>query len=151
MPVNSPVPSYPKRKSPFKRCKALLNVLDEEERLRMESKGRAVFAARIPRPQTGDIVRVGYVRTMADGEPTLYFTGIVMSVRRRGVGSMVILRNVVEGVAIERGFPMYSPLVRDAQVVGTRKVRVHKLYYLRRKPLRDSAFGPATAKPADAS
>lgn len=75
------------------------------------------------------------------------FLGICIAVRRAGVGSTVVLRNVVDGVPVERGFPIYSPLIRDAEIVGKRKVRKAKLYYLRDRPLRESTFPDAIKRP----
>lgn len=144
-------PFYPKRKSPFKRCKALLDALATEETLRLKRTQRAMFAVQVPDPRAGDIIRVAYVRSLRPDEPTLYFTGIVIAMRKKLTGSTVILRNVVEGVAIERGFPYYSPLVKDATVVGKKDVRTYKLYYLRGLPLKESTVPGATQKPPECS
>lgn len=115
--------------------------------LRMVKDGRAVFPAKVPRPRSGDVIRVTYVQSLKNVKMTQCFTGICMAVRRRGIGSAFVLRNVVDGVAVERGFPMYSPLIRDAEVVGHKKVRRNKLYYLREKPLKESTIPNATKKP----
>lgn len=69
------------------------------------------------------------------------------------VGSMFILRNVVDGIPMERGFPTYSPLIKEAEVVGQREVNRNKLYYLREKPLRESTIpgplkGPSVEPPS---
>ena len=75
------------------------------------------------------------------------FTGICIAVRKRGLGSTVVLRNVVDGVPFERGFPMYSPLIQNAEMLGKRRVRRAKLYYLRDKPIRESTVPDATKVP----
>lgn len=142
-----PVPNYPKRKSPHKRAKALLNALSKEEGLRMIRDGRATFAEKLPRPLPGQILRVCYVSNASPDPPKQYFAGIVIAVRQRYLGSTVILRSVVEGVAVERAFPLYSPRVKDVQVIGQKRTKRSKLYYLRDKPLRDSAVANATSKP----
>lgn len=113
----------------------------------MISEGRAVFPKKIPNPQPGDIIRISYASNLENLQMKQYFSGICMSVKRRGLGSSFVLRNVVHGVAVERGFPMYSPLIQDAEVIGKRKVRSAKLYYLRDKPLRDSTIPDATKRP----
>jgi large subunit ribosomal protein L19 len=140
---------YPKRKSPFKRAKALIDALHDEEAARLVRSGRAVMPTKVPYMQSGDIVRVAYVsdvtRTISQ-----FFTGLCVSVRNRRLGSSFVLRNVVDGVAVERAWPLYSPLIRDAEIVDKKKVRRNKLWYLRRKPLRESSFGNATRRPVDA-
>lgn len=143
-----PVPNYPKRKSPYKRAKALLNALSKEEGLRMIRDGRAIFAEKLPRPSPGQIVRVCYVPDTNPESPEQYFAGIVIAIRQRSLGSTVILRSVVEGVAVERAFPLYSPRVKDVQVIGQKRAVRRKLYYLRDKPLRDSVVTNPTAKPS---
>lgn len=143
----APRPVYPKRHSPFRRSAALVAALEKEEGLRMVAEGRAIFPARVPAPRSGDIIRVTYVASLARIDAVQCFMGIVVSVKNRGLGSTVVLRNVVDGVPVERGFPMYSPLIRDAEVLGSKKVRRNKLYYLREKPLRESTFGHATRRP----
>lgn len=138
---------YPKRKSPFKRCKALIDALHAEEAARLVASGRAVMPAKVPGLRSGDVVRVAYVASAAQ-EKAQYFTGMCIAVKRRGLGSSFVLRNVVDGVAVERAWPTYSPLIRDAEVLGRNKVRRNKLWYLRDKPLRESTFGNALRRPA---
>lgn len=140
-----PKPLYPKRKSPYKRTTAVINALAEEEALRLIRQGSAVLAQKVPRPQPGQILRLAFVSSLLEEQPLQYFSGIVISVRRRSLGSTITLRNVVEGIPIERGFPMYSPLIKDVWVVGQKKVRKHKLYFLRKRPLRESATPGATS------
>lgn len=135
-----PRPVYPKRRSPFARSKALINALHEEEGLRMISSGRAVFPKKVPDPRSGDIITVTYAPNPNTPDFTRRFTGICISVRRRGLGSTFVLRNVLDGVPVERGFPFYSPIIRDAEVIGKRPVRRNKLYYLRGRKLRESTF-----------
>lgn len=139
-------PVYPKRKSPFKRASALISALHDEETARLVASGRAVMPARVPGLRSGDIVRVAYVSDPTK-EKSQYFTGMCIAVRSRGLGSSFVLRNVVDGVAIERAWPTYSPLIKDAVVLSRRSVNRNKLWYLREKPLRESAFGDATRRP----
>lgn len=126
-------PAYPKRRTPFARAKALISALHAEEGLRMIQSGRSKLAAMVPPVRTGEIIRVQF-------GPREAFTGIVMATRKRGLGSGLVLRNVVDGVAIERAIPLYDPSVTEVTRVGRRKVRRNKLYYLREKKLRESTF-----------
>lgn len=147
---DEPLPSYPKRRSPLRRSTALIDALNREEALRMVVERRAVFPAKIPHPRAGDLIRVSFLPAAGHAR-TLKFAGIVMSVRKSGVGSTVVLRNVVEGVPVERGFAVYSPLIVDAELLGKKKVRRAKLYYLREKPLRESTFLDRGKRPAGAA
>lgn len=149
-PERHPLPNYPKRRSPLRRTTALIDALNQEECLRMIQDGRAVFPKNIPEARSGDIIRITYVSNLAQ-ERKQCFTGICMAVRDRGLGSTVVLRNIVHGVPVERGFPIYSPLIRDAEIIGKRKVSRAKLYYLRRKPLRESTFPNPTRLPTPPS
>ncbi len=127
-------PDYPKRRTPFSRAKALINALHEEEGMRMIQGGRAVLAAFMPPARPGDVLRVDFGKTKS-------FTGIVMAVRKRGLGSGIVLRNVIDGVAVERAIPLYDPSVINVErVAPRRKVRRNKLYYLREKKLKESTF-----------
>ncbi|PXF46183.1 50S ribosomal protein L19 [Gracilariopsis chorda] len=140
-------PHLPKRQNPYHRSSALISSLRHEEALRLIRSSRAVLAQRIPAPRAGMLIRVAYAPSLAPEAPVHYFTGICIAAARRGLGSCVVLRNVVDGVAVERAFACYSPLVRDATVLAQRNVRKSKLYYLRRKPLRQSNVGKATQRP----
>jgi large subunit ribosomal protein L19 len=145
-PRGEPRPVYPKRKSPFKRAQALIDALHDEETARLVCTGRAIFPTKIPYLRAGDVVRVAY---LVDGERTKpsYFSGICIAIKNRGLGSSFVLRNVIDGVAVERSWPTYSPLILDAQVLDKKPVRRNKLWYLREKPLRESTFGRATERP----
>jgi len=66
------------------------------------------------------------------------FRGIVIARRNKGYASTVTLRNVIQGTAIERIIPLYSPHLIDLRIVEKRKARRAKLYYLRDKEIRYS-------------
>ena len=58
------------------------------------------------------------------------FKGTVIARRNRGLRSSVTLRKTSHGVALERVFPIHSPLLTFARLKKGR-VRRAKLYYLR--------------------
>ena len=62
---------------------------------------------------------------------TQLFQGVVIKVRRGGIGSSFTVRRVTHGIGVERTFPLHSPLVEKVEVVRHGKVRRAKLYYLR--------------------
>jgi large subunit ribosomal protein L19 len=69
--------------------------------------------------------------------------GVVLGIVRRGLGSSLLLRDVVYGLPIERRIPLFSPMIKEAKVLesnfvfkGKKKVKRAKLYYFRdRNPL----------------
>lgn len=100
-----------------------------------------------PNLRAGDIVRVQYVAGLGQTK-SQYFTGVCIAFKRRGTGSSFVLRNVLEGVAVERSWPYYSPCIVGAEIVGKKKgVNRNKLWYLRDKPLKESTVGSATSRP----
>lgn len=66
------------------------------------------------------------------------FVGICISQRNNGLGSTFILRNVLNGMGVEKMFELYSPALREIKVLKLERRRRAKLYYLREKPLRFS-------------
>lgn len=81
----------------------------------------------------GDTVRV--FEKVREGAKTRLqaFEGIVLSIRGRGQNKTFIVRKVVDGVAVEKIWPISSPNVEKVDVKKHSKVRVRraKLYYLR--------------------
>jgi len=85
----------------------------------------------IPDIAPGDTVKVSVKVVEGERERTQLFQGVVIRVRRGGVGANFTVRRVAYGVGVERTFPLYSPLVEKVEVVRHGKVRRAKLYYLR--------------------
>ncbi len=85
----------------------------------------------IPAVTPGDTVRVSAKVVEGDKERTQVFRGVVIRMRRSGVGSSLTVRRVTYGVGVERTFPLYSPRLEKVEVVRHGKTRRAKLYYLR--------------------
>ncbi len=69
------------------------------------------------------------------------FAGICISRRKmKQLGSTFILRNVMNGMAVEVMYELYSPALKDIKVLKHERRRRAKLYYLRHKPLKYSTF-----------
>jgi len=90
-------------------------------------------SANIPDFRPGDTVRVHAKVVEGDRERIQAFEGVVIRIRRRGIGSTFTVRRVSHGVGVERTFPYYSPLIEKVQVVRVGRVRRAKLYYLRQR------------------
>jgi large subunit ribosomal protein L19 len=88
-------------------------------------------------PLNRDGVKVGDVllATFKTGEP---FSGVVMSIKLRGVDTSVLLRNHLTRIGTEMSIKVFSPLVQSMEVAqkAVKRKRRARLYYLR-KPKHD--------------
>ncbi len=85
----------------------------------------------IPPLAPGDSVKVSTKVVEGDRARTQVFQGVIIKLRRGGVGANFTVRRVAYGVGVERTFPLYSPLVEKVEVMRHGKVRRARLYYLR--------------------
>ncbi|MDE2040979.1 MAG: 50S ribosomal protein L19 [Patescibacteria group bacterium] len=66
------------------------------------------------------------------------FEGIVLARKHgREAGGTFTVRKVVDGVGVERTFPLYSPMIDEIETVRRAKVRRAKLYFIRRKAAKE--------------
>lgn len=87
----------------------------------------------------GDSVRVWQRIEEDKGKFRLQaFEGIVLA-RKHGkeAGATFTVRKVVDGVGVERIFPLYSPMIDEVEMVRRSKVRRAKLYFIRRKAAKE--------------
>ena len=102
----------------------------------------------------GDTVKVHQKIKEGDKERIQIFEGVVIA-KKHGVGisATITVRKVVEGVGVERIFPIHSPSIGKIEVVKSGKVRRSKLYYFRtakgkKAKLKNKEFAVAIAEPA---
>jgi large subunit ribosomal protein L19 len=85
----------------------------------------------------------GSVLTVTLAHAPTTFSGVLLSIRRRGPDTSFLLRNVVQRTGVEMQFYVNSPHVKDIKVVQRagggggkegRKMRRAKLFYLRDSP-----------------
>lgn len=82
----------------------------------------------------GDAVIVSQSIKEAGKERLQAFQGNVIAMHKQGVSTTFIVRKIAEGgSAVERIFPLYSPLVKAIKVLSRGDVRRAKLYYVRKK------------------
>jgi len=68
-----------------------------------------------------------------DKERTSKFKGIVLARKHgSGINATVTVRSVVDGVGVEKVYPLHSPAISHIQIVSApKKVKRSKLYFLR--------------------
>jgi len=89
--------------------------------------------------RSGDTVRVWQKIEEEKGRVRLQaFEGIVIA-RKHGseAGATFTVRKVVDGVGVERIFPLYSPMISEIEKVRRSKVRRAKLYFIGRKAAKE--------------
>jgi large subunit ribosomal protein L19 len=87
----------------------------------------------IPAFNVGDTVRVFSKIIEGDKERLQAFEGTVIKKRGRGIGEVVTIRKMVQGVGVEKTFPLHSPRVEKIKVLKSGRPRRAKLYYLRKR------------------
>lgn len=82
----------------------------------------------------GDIIKVFTKDPQDNKVHATPFEGIVISIRgNKANKTFTIRKNASAQVAVERIFPIDSPIIEKIYVVKEGKVRRAKLYYLRKK------------------
>jgi large subunit ribosomal protein L19 len=88
--------------------------------------------------RAGDVVRV-HQKIKEKGKVRLQvFEGLVLA-RKHGTepGATFTVRAVLQGIGVEKIFPLYSPMIDKIEIVRRSKVRRAKLYYIRDKVARE--------------
>ncbi len=89
--------------------------------------------------KAGDTVRVHQKIKDDKGKTRLQvFEGLVLA-RKHGdePGATFTVRKVVDGIGVEKIFPLFSPLIDKIEIIRRSKVRRAKLYYIREKVARE--------------
>lgn len=92
----------------------------------------------------------GSVLAVSLGHAPTMFSGVLMSIRRRGPDTSFVLRNVINRTGVEMQFFVSSPHVKDIKIVQRaggsgggkkgRRMRRAKLFYLRDSPEKMTAI-----------
>jgi large subunit ribosomal protein L19 len=87
---------------------------------------------KMPELKPGDTVKVHQKIKEGGKERIQIFEGIIIAKKHgSGISGMITVRKVVDGVGVERVFPIHSPSLDKIEVIRRAKVRRAKLYYLR--------------------
>lgn len=84
-----------------------------------------------PELRPGDSVRVHAKVVEGNRERIQVFEGVVIRMRKGGIGSDFTVRRLTHGVGVERTFLLHSPRVERIEVMRHGHVRRAQLYYLR--------------------
>lgn len=86
----------------------------------------------IPDIKPGDTVRLHQKIKEKDKERIQVFEGVVIAIKHgKGISSAITVRKVMDGVGVERVFPIHSPNIAKIEITRRVKTRRAKLYYLR--------------------
>ena len=87
----------------------------------------------LPSFAPGDTVVVDVRVVEGSRERLQPFEGVVLSIKKRGLGSSFIVRKISNGVGVERTFQTHSPIISSIKVKRRGDVRQAKLFYLRER------------------
>ena len=88
--------------------------------------------------KASDIVRIHQKIVEGDKSRVQIFEGMIIA-RKHGdeAGGTLTVRKVIDGVGVERIFPIYSPNIDKIEVVRKSKTRRSKLYNVRDKAAKE--------------
>ena len=87
---------------------------------------------KLPELNAGDTIKVHQKIKEGDKERIQIFEGLILAKKHgKGISATITVRKVVDGVGVERVFPIHSPSLAKIEVVKHGKTRRSKLYYLR--------------------
>lgn len=90
------------------------------------------FIKKLPVIRPGYTVRVHQKIREGEKERIQVFEGLVMGFNAgHGASKMMRVRKIVEGIGVEKIYPLYSPIIAKIEVKKTPKVRRAKLFYMR--------------------
>lgn len=85
-----------------------------------------------PEFEVGDAIALSLKIKEGTKERLQVFEGDVIAMRQNGASSTITVRKIgANSIAVERIFPMYSPLIESVKFVSKGRCRRAKLYYMR--------------------
>ena len=87
----------------------------------------------LPEIRVGDMVRIGVSIQEGNKQRVQPFEGTVIAQHKAGLNSTVTVRKSLQGVGVERVFPLYAPCIATVQILRRAQVSRAKLYYLRNR------------------
>ena len=88
----------------------------------------------VPEMRSGDTVRVRQKVKEGDKERISAFEGLVIAMKHgRGITGTFTVRKIIDGIGVERVFPLHSPRITQIEILRRFKVRRSKIYFVREK------------------
>lgn len=102
--------------------------------------------------KSGDTIRV-WQKIQDKGKTRVQaFEGIVLAKKHGNeAGATFTVRRVLDGVGVEKIFPLYSPIIDKIEITKRAKIRRAKLYYIRDKASKEIKKQMRKAKMVDIS
>lgn len=101
-----------------------MNLLQEVQKLAIKKN--------IPEIRPGYTVRISQKIKEGEKERIQAFEGLVIRINSGyGADKSITVRKIVDGIGVERVFPLYSTLITKIEVKKTSKVRRAKLFFMR--------------------
>ena len=89
---------------------------------------------KVPDIKIGDTVRVHQKIKEGEKERIQIFEGLIIKINSgNGADKTFTVRKVVDGIGVEKIFPLYSPMLPKIEIKKTSKVRRAKLFYMRKR------------------
>lgn len=100
--------------------------------VKLDKFNQSQLKKNVPDIRPGDTVLVHQKIKEGEKERIQIFEGIVIAKKHgKGISATITVRKVVDGVGVERIFPMHSPSIEKIEISKRAKARRSKLYYLR--------------------
>jgi len=113
---------------------AIKDIVMNNEEILIQSHLRAD----IPQIRPGDTVKVQQKIKEGDKERISMFEGLVIAAKHgRGITGTFTVRKMIDGIGVERVFPLHMPMIAKIDVIRRSHVRRAKLYYIRDKAARE--------------
>jgi large subunit ribosomal protein L19 len=86
---------------------------------------------KLPEFKSGDTVTISVKIKEGEKERIQIYTGTVIQRHGSGLGETFTVRKISGGVAVERVFPLHSPIISKIKVDRHGLIRQSRIYYLR--------------------
>ena len=86
----------------------------------------------LPLIQIGDNIRIGVKIIEGTKERIQFYEGTVIAKKNSSINNNLTVRNILQGIGVERIFLINSPKVDSIKILRSTKICKSKLYYLRK-------------------
>ncbi len=87
---------------------------------------------KVPDIRAGQTVKVFQKIKEGEKERTQIFEGLIIKISSgHNISKTFTVRKLVDGIGVEKIFPLHSPIIAKIQIMKVGKVRSAKLYYMR--------------------